>query len=78
MINPEISKTMLEKESEQQITEISKQFYKEAKEIINKNINIIEQLADKLLEKETLTTSEVKLFIDKIKKNSWQKQKYNV
>ena len=70
MINPEISKTMLEKESEQQITEISKQFYKEAKEIINKNINIIEQLADKLLEKETLTTSEVKLFIDKIKKNS--------
>ena len=78
MINPEISKTMLEKESEQQIIEISKQFYKEAKEIINKNINIIEQLADKLLEKETLTTSEVKLFIDKIKKNSWQKQKYNV
>ena len=70
MINPEISKTMLEKELEQQIIEISKQFYKEAKEIINKNINIIEQLADKLLEKETLTTSEVKLFIDKIKKNS--------
>lgn len=67
MINSEMSKTLLDKELESQLIDISKAFYQESKELLSSNIKLVEHLSSVLTDREELTTEEVFAIINDFK-----------
>lgn len=67
MINSEMSKTLLDKELESQLIDISKAFYQESKELLSSNIKLVEHLSSVLTDREELTTEEVVAIINDFK-----------
>ena len=69
MINPDVSKSLLEEELSEQIIENAKWYYHFATLILEKNIDMVAFLAEELLKKKKLSTKEVarllKRFLDK-------------
>ena len=62
-----MSKTLLDKELESQLIDISKAFYQESKELLSSNIKLVEHLSSVLTDREELTTEEVFAIINDFK-----------
>ena len=62
-----MSKTLLDKELESQLIDISKAFYQESKELLSSNIKLVEHLSSVLTDREELTTEEVVAIINDFK-----------
>ena len=69
MINPELSKTLLDEELKDQLIDISKAFYQECKELLSCNIKLVKHLSNVLTYKERLTTEEVLEIINAFKES---------
>lgn len=69
MTDSDASKSLLNEELSERIIYLSKEFWKEATDILTENRTLVEKLSEELLKKDVLKNEEVKAFLDEIKGN---------